>query len=212
ARAQSGAGRTAADRDAPPVAVPAPRVVRRPSDREHRVFQRGRERMLGRESIAEDDGQITGFGKLHPELAERGGGAERPPSAVQGDDHGMRTGALGHRDIGAPAGAQLDGLVEIADFWKIAVENARQLLPGGALRDTVAGGTPDRQTAENLAVVSPLQTMPRPPSSLSVSGSRPYSFLPTRHVRMRLFLSASTAARSDPLVIRPHPQQVGAAF
>ena len=65
----------------------------------------------------------------------------------------MRTGALGHRDIGAQAGAQLDVLVEIADFWKVAVENARQLLPGGALRDNVAGGIPDRQTAENLAVV-----------------------------------------------------------
>src|SRR5262249_40213961 len=153
ARAQSGAGRTAADRDAPPVAVPAPRVVRRPSDRERGVSHRGRERMLGRESIAEDDGQITGFGKLHPELAERGGRAERPPSAVQVDDHGMRTGALGHRDIGAQAGAQLDILVEIADFWKGAAENARRLLPGGALRGKVAAAVTDRQTAESLAVV-----------------------------------------------------------
>src|SRR5262245_58715418 len=109
--------------------------------------------MLGRESIVEDDGQIPGFGKLHPELAERGGGAERPSAAVQIDDHGMRTGALGHRDIGTQAGAQLDVLVKIADRRKIAIENTRQLLPGGALRGNVAGGIPDRQTAENLAVV-----------------------------------------------------------
>jgi hypothetical protein len=60
---------------------------------------------------------------------------------------------LGHRDIGAQAGAQLDVLVEIADRRKVAVESARQLLPRGALRGNVAGGIPDRQTAENLAVV-----------------------------------------------------------
>jgi hypothetical protein len=52
----------------------------------------------------------------------------------------MRTGAPGHRHVGAQARAQLDVLLESADRRKIAVVDDRQLLPGAALRDNVAVG------------------------------------------------------------------------
>jgi len=56
AQRQVGAGGIAADGDARSVAIPAPRVLGRSSDREHHVVQRRRERMLRREAIVEDDG------------------------------------------------------------------------------------------------------------------------------------------------------------
>src|SRR5262249_20761552 len=47
----------AADRDPPAIAVPSARVVSRPPNREHRVFQCRWERMLGRQPIVENDRQ-----------------------------------------------------------------------------------------------------------------------------------------------------------
>ena len=65
----------------------------------------------------------------------------------------MWTGPLGHRDVGAQARAQLDVFFEAANCRKIVVVDDRQLLPGAALRGNVAGGIPDRQSAQNLTVV-----------------------------------------------------------
>src|SRR5262249_62107 len=93
------------------------------------------------------------FGELHAELAERGRTAERPSAAVQIDHHRMRAGALGDGDVGAQARAQLDVFLKIADRREIAVVNLRQFLPGAALRDNVAGGTPGREWREIVEVV-----------------------------------------------------------
>jgi len=109
--------------------------------------------MLGGQSIVENDGQITRFGKLHPQLAKRGWAAECPSTAVQVDDHRMSTGTLGHRDVGTKARAQLDVLFEAANCRKIMVVNGRQLFPSAALRNNIAGGIPGRQLTQNLTVV-----------------------------------------------------------
>src|SRR6516225_6300863 len=109
--------------------------------------------MLGGQTIVENDGQITRFGKLHPQLTKRGWAAERPSTAVQVDDHRMSTGTLGHRDVSTKARAQLDVLFEAANCGKIMVVNGRQLFPSAALRNNVAGGIPGRQLTQNLTVV-----------------------------------------------------------
>src|SRR5215813_4866283 len=109
--------------------------------------------MLGGQAIVENDGQITRFGKLHPQLTKRGWTAERPSTAVQVDDHRMSTGTLGHRDVGTKARAQLDVLFEIADCGKVLVVNGRQLFPRAALLNDIAGWIPDRQSTQKLTVV-----------------------------------------------------------
>ena len=148
--------------DPPAIAVPSARVVGRPSDRENRVFQCCRERVLGGQPIVEDDCQITRFGKLHPQLPKRGWAAERPSTAVQVDHHRMSTGTLWHRYVGAKARAQLHVLFETANCRKILVVNDRQLLPGAALRSNVAGGIPDRQSTQNLTIMFADHTSHRP--------------------------------------------------
>jgi hypothetical protein len=109
--------------------------------------------MLGGQSIVENDGQITRFGKLHSQLAKRGWAAERPSTTVQVDDHRMSTGTLGHRYVGAKARAQLDVLFETANCRKIMVINGRQIFPSAPLRNNVPGGIPGRQLTQNLTVV-----------------------------------------------------------
>src|SRR5215475_7565297 len=109
--------------------------------------------MLRGQTIVENDGQITRFGELHPQLAKRGWTAERPSTAVQVDDHRMSTGTLGHRDVGTKARAQLDVLFEAANCRKVLVVNGRQLFPRAALRNDIAGWIPDRQSTQKLTVV-----------------------------------------------------------
>jgi len=65
----------------------------------------------------------------------------------------MRPRALGHRDVGGEARAQLDALFKAADRRQILVVDGRQLLPRAALRGDVAGRIPLRQALENVAVV-----------------------------------------------------------
>src|SRR5262249_6301248 len=169
---QVAARRIAADCDPSAIAVPAARVVGRPLNGEHRVFQCCRKWMLGRQSIIEDDRQIARFGKLHPQLAKRGWAAESPSTTVQVDNHRMSTGALGHRYVSAKARAQLDVLFETANCRKILVVNCRQLLPSAALRNNIAGGTPHRQLTQNLPVVFADHTLYLPPLRKGASTTR----------------------------------------
>ena len=109
--------------------------------------------MLRGQPVVEDDRQITRFGKLHPELSKRDRAAERPAAAVQVDRHRMRTGPLRHRDVRAKASAQLDIFFECTDGGEVLIINDRQLFPGAALRDHVAGRIPARQSRQNLSIV-----------------------------------------------------------
>jgi hypothetical protein len=118
--------------------------------------------MLRGQPIVEDDRQITRFGKLHPELSKRDRAAERPAAAVQVDRHRMRTGPLRHRDVRAKASAQLDIFFECTDCGEVLIINDRQLFPGAALRDHVAGRIPARQLRQNLSIVCADPTSYRP--------------------------------------------------
>jgi hypothetical protein len=108
--------------------------------------------MLRGQPIVEDERQIPCFGKLHPELSERGWAAERPTTAVQVDRHRMSTGTPGHRYVGAKARAELDIFFEPTNGREILVIRDRQFFPGAALRSNVAGGIPAWQLLQNLTV------------------------------------------------------------
>jgi hypothetical protein len=95
--------------ESPPIAIRRPSPFhRRALSLAHRIAKIESSSAAGNgcsggEPIVEDDRQITRFGELHPELAKRGRAAKRPATAVQVDDHGMWTGTLGHRHVGAKA-------------------------------------------------------------------------------------------------------------